>query len=54
MISEQVKAEEAATSREKRIAQLDYETAGMLAEYRQMTAEATSLKVLQRAARQRR
>jgi chromosome segregation ATPase len=44
VIGEQLKAEEAARASEKRIAQLDSETAGMLGEYRQMTAEATSLK----------
>ena len=44
VISEQVKAEEAARAAEKRITQLDSETAGMLGEYRQMSAEATSLK----------
>jgi hypothetical protein len=44
VISEQVKAEEAAKVSEKRVSQLDSETTGMLAEYRQMTAEASSLK----------
>lgn len=44
IISEQVKAEEAARASEKRIAQLDEETSSMLAQYRQMTAEAQSLK----------
>jgi hypothetical protein len=44
VIAEQVKAEEAARAAEKRITQLDTETSGMLGEYRQMTAEAASLK----------
>jgi hypothetical protein len=44
VIAEQVKAEEAARAAEKRITQLDTETAGMLGEYRQMTAEAASLR----------
>lgn len=43
-ISEQVKAEEAAQTSQRRIAQLDDEAARMLAEYRQATAEAQSLK----------
>jgi len=44
VISEQVKAEEAARASEKRVSQLDSETAAMLGEYRQVTAEAESLK----------
>jgi seryl-tRNA synthetase len=44
VIAEQVKAEEAARAAEKRISQLDTETSGMLGEYRQMSAEAASLK----------
>jgi len=44
VISEQAKAEEAARASEKRVSQLDAETTAMLAEYRQMTAEAVSLK----------
>ncbi len=44
MISEQVKAEQAAQASQKRIAALDEEATGMLAEYRQATAEATGLK----------
>jgi hypothetical protein len=44
VIGEQVKAVEAAQASQKRITQLDEETAKMLADYRQMLAEATSLK----------
>jgi hypothetical protein len=44
VISEQVKAQEAAQASQKHIAQLDAETARMLADYRQMLAETTSLK----------
>jgi seryl-tRNA synthetase len=44
VISEQVKAEEAARASQKRVEQLDEETTKMLADYRQMTAEAQSLK----------
>ncbi len=44
VISEQVKTEEAARASQKRIEQLDNESTRMLADYRQMTAEATSLK----------
>jgi hypothetical protein len=44
VIGEQVKAEEAARASQKRIEQLDEETSKMLADYRQMTAEAQSLK----------
>jgi chromosome segregation ATPase len=44
VISEQVKTEEAAKASQKRIEQLDEETTKMLADYRQMTAEAQSLK----------
>lgn len=44
VIGEQVKAEEAARASQKRVEQLDEETTKMLADYRQMTAEAQSLK----------
>ncbi len=44
VISEQVKAEEAARASQKRVEQLDEETTKMLADYRQMLAESTSLK----------
>lgn len=44
VIGEQAKAEEAARASQKRIEQLDEETTRMLADYRQMTAEAQSLK----------
>jgi hypothetical protein len=44
VISEQVKAEQAAQASQKRIAALDEEATGMLAEYRQATAETTGLK----------
>jgi seryl-tRNA synthetase len=44
VIGEQVKTEEAARASQKRVAQLDEEAGRMLAEYRQMTAEAQSLK----------
>ncbi|HKE96239.1 MAG TPA: DUF3450 domain-containing protein, partial [Povalibacter sp.] len=44
VISEQVKAEQAAKASQKRVEQLDDESTKMLADYRQMTAEATSLK----------
>lgn len=44
VISEQVKTEEAAKASQKRVEQLDEETTKMLADYRQMTAEAQSLK----------
>ena len=44
VIDEQVKAEQAAQASQKRIAQLDEETTGMLAEYRQANAEITGLK----------
>lgn len=44
VIGEQVKAEEAARASQKRVEQLDEETTKMLADYRQMTAEAASLK----------
>lgn len=44
VIGEQVKTEEAAKASQKRIEQLDEETTKMLADYRQMTAEAQSLK----------
>jgi hypothetical protein len=44
VIGEQVKAEEAAKASQKRVEQLDEETTKMLADYRQMTAEAQSLK----------
>jgi vacuolar-type H+-ATPase subunit I/STV1 len=44
VISEQVKTEEAARASQKRVEQLDEETTKMLADYRQMLAEATSLK----------
>jgi len=44
VISEQVKAEEAARASQKRVEQLDEETTKMLGDYRQMLAESTSLK----------
>jgi len=44
VINEQVKTEEAARASQKRVEQLDEETTKMLADYRQMLAEATSLK----------
>ncbi len=44
VIGEQVKTEESARASQKRIEQLDTETAKMLTDYRQMTAEAQSLK----------
>jgi Protein of unknown function (DUF3450) len=44
VISEQVKTEQAAVASQKKIEQLDEETSKMLADYRQMTAEAASLK----------
>lgn len=44
VIGEQVKTEEAARASQKRVEQLDEETTKMLADYRQMTAEAHSLK----------
>lgn len=44
VISEQVKSEQAAQASQKRIAALDEEATGMLAEYRQATAEITGLK----------
>lgn len=44
VIGEQVKAEEAAKASQKRVEQLDEEATKMLADYRQMTAEAQSLK----------
>jgi chromosome segregation ATPase len=44
VIQEQVKTEQAAISSQARIAQLDDESSRMLAEYRQITAEAESLK----------
>jgi hypothetical protein len=44
VITEQVKTEQAAQASQKRIAQLDEEATGMLAEYRQATAETTGLK----------
>jgi hypothetical protein len=44
VLSEQVKAEEAARASQKRVEQLDEETTKMLGDYRQMLAEATSLK----------
>ena len=43
-IEEQVKAEQAAQASQKRIAQLDEEATGMLAEYRQANAEIGGLK----------
>lgn len=45
VISEQVKAEEAAKASQKKVAQLDEEASRMLAEYRQMLAESQSLKL---------
>jgi hypothetical protein len=44
VISEQTKTEENARASQKRVEQLDTETTKMLGEYRQMTAEAQSLK----------
>jgi hypothetical protein len=44
VIGEQVKTEQAAQASQKRITQLDEEATGMLAEYRQATAEAAGLK----------
>ena len=44
VIGEQVKTEEAARASQKRVEQLDEETTKMLADYRQMLAESTSLK----------
>lgn len=44
VLSEQVKAEQAAKASQKRVEQLDDESTRMLADYRQMTAEAASLK----------
>jgi hypothetical protein len=44
VIGEQMKAEQAAQTSQKRIAQLDEEATGMLAEYRQATAETSGLK----------
>jgi hypothetical protein len=44
VISEQVKTEEAARASQKRVEQFDEETTKMLADYRQMLAESTSLK----------
>ena len=44
VIQEQVKTEQAAISSQAKIAQLDDESSKMLAEYRQITAEAASLK----------
>ncbi len=44
VISEQMKAEQAAQASQKRVAALDEEATGMLAEYRQSTAETTGLK----------
>lgn len=44
VIGEQVKTVEAAQASQKRITQLDEESTKMLADYRQMLAEATSLK----------
>ena len=44
VIGEQVKSVEAAQASQKRITQLDEETAKMLADYRQMLTETTSLK----------
>src|SRR6476661_10172055 len=44
VINEQVKAEQAAQASQKRVAALDEEATGMLAEYRQATAETTGLK----------
>jgi hypothetical protein len=44
VISEQVKTEQAAQASQKRVAALDEEATGMLAEYRQATAEMTGLK----------
>jgi hypothetical protein len=43
-ISEQVKAEQAAVASQKRVEQLDDEASKAVADYRQMLAEATSLK----------
>ena len=44
VISEQVKIEQAAQASQKRVAALDEEATGMLAEYRQATAESSGLK----------
>lgn len=44
VIQEQVKTEQAAISSQQKVAQLDDESSKMLAEYRQITAEAESLK----------
>jgi hypothetical protein len=44
VIGEQVKTEQAAQASQKRVAALDEEAGGMLAEYRQATAEASGLK----------
>ena len=44
VISEQVKTEQAAQASQKRVAALDEEATGMLAEYRQATAETSGLK----------
>lgn len=44
VITEQVKTEQAAQASQKRIAALDEEATGMLAEYRQASAEITGLK----------
>ena len=44
LLDEQVKVEQAAQASQKKIAQLDEEASRMLAEYRQMNAEAQSLK----------
>jgi len=44
IISEQLKTEQAAVASQKKIEQLDSETSRMLADYRQMTQEASSLK----------
>jgi hypothetical protein len=44
VINEQVKTEEAARASQKKVEQLDNETSKMLSDYRQMTAEAASLK----------
>lgn len=44
VIQEQVKTEQAAITSQEKIAQLDDESSKMLAEYRQITAEAESLK----------
>ena len=44
VIGEQLKAEQAAQASQKRVAQLDEEATGMLAEYRQANAEITGLR----------